>query len=286
VKGSRTSRAVLLLATVAVLAFIYLPLVVIGIYAFNSSTNQAWPIPGLSLQWFERAFEQSGVRDALWTSIRAGVFATIIALVLGSLAAFAVQRYRFFGRETISFLVILPIALPGVVTGIALNAAFNTADLPFGLLTIVIGHATFCVVICYNNVLARVRRVSRHLEEASMDLGANQWQTFRHVTFPAIRSALLAGGLLAFALSFDEVIVTTFTTGGGERTIPIWILQNYTRTTGLPIVNAVALILILVSIIPVYIAQRLAGAESPELAAHISSHCSSVMSTSRACEPL
>ena len=255
----RSTRLLLGLATMAVLGFIYLPLVVIGIYAFNSSTNQAWPIPGFSLQWFEAAFEQSGVREALWTSIRAGLFATTIALVLGSLAAFAVQRYRFFGREAISFLLLLPIALPGIVTGIALNAAFNTADLSFGLMTIVIGHATFCVVVCYNNVLARVRRVSRHLEEASMDLGATQWQTFRHVTFPSIRTALLAGGLLAFALSFDEVIVTTFTTGGGERTIPIWILQNYTRTNGLPIVNAVALILILASIVPVYIAQRIAG---------------------------
>jgi putative spermidine/putrescine transport system permease protein len=257
---SRGTRIVLLLATVGVLAFIYLPLIVIGIYAFNSSTNQAWPIPGLSLQWFEQALEQSGVREALWTSIVAGLIATSIALVLGSLAAFAVQRYRFFGRETISLLLVLPLALPGIVTGLALNAAFNTVDLPFGLMTVVIGHATFCVVIAYNNVLARVRRVSRHLEEASMDLGANQWQTFRHVTFPAIRTALLAGGLLAFALSFDEVIVTTFTIGGGERTLPIWILQNYSRTSGLPIVNAVALILILVSIVPVYIAQRLAGA--------------------------
>ena len=259
---SRGARVLLRAATLAVLGFIYLPLVVIGIYAFNASTNQAWPLPGFSLQWFERAFEQSGVRDALFTSVRAGLGATAIALVLGSLAAFAVQRYRFFGRETVTFLLILPIALPGVVTGIALNAAFNTADVQFGLMTIIIGHATFCVVICYNNVLARVRRVSRHLEEASMDLGADQWQTFRHVTFPAIRTALLAGGLLAFALSFDEVIVTTFTTGGGERTIPIWILQNYTRTTGLPIVNAVALILIIISIVPVYIAQRLAGADS------------------------
>jgi putative spermidine/putrescine transport system permease protein len=259
VNEPRSTRLLLGLATIAVLGFIYLPLVVIGIYAFNSSTNQAWPIPGLSLQWFEAAFEQSGVRDALWTSIRAGLTATAVALVLGSLAAFAVQRYKFFGREGISFLLLLPIALPGIVTGIALNAAFNTADLQFGLATIVIGHATFCVVVCYNNVLARVRRVSRHLEEASMDLGATQWQTFRHVTFPSIRTALLAGGLLAFALSFDEVIVTTFTTGGGERTIPIWILQNYTRTNGLPIVNAVALILILASIVPVYIAQRIAG---------------------------
>jgi putative spermidine/putrescine transport system permease protein len=259
---SRGARIALRLATIAVLAFIYLPLVVIGIYAFNESTNQAWPIGGFSLQWFERAFTQSGVLDAFLTSVRAGIGATLIALVLGSLAAFAVQRYRFFGRDTVSLLVLLPIALPGIVTGMALNAAFRNIGLEFGIWTIMIGHATFCVVIVYNNVIARVRRVSRHLEEASMDLGATQLQTFRHVTFPSIRSAILAGGLLAFALSFDEVIVTTFTTGGGEQTIPIWILQNYTRTTGLPIVNAVALILIVVSVIPVWIAQRLAGAES------------------------
>jgi putative spermidine/putrescine transport system permease protein len=259
---SRTARILLRLATILVLAFIYFPLVVIGIYAFNASTNQAWPLTGLSLQWFERAFAQEGVRDALLTSIRAGLGATAVALVLGTLIAFAVHRHRFFGRDVISFLVVLPIALPGIVTGMALNAAFRTADAEFGIWTIVIGHATFCVVLVYNNVIARARRTSAFLEEASMDLGADQWQTFRHVTFPQIRTALLAGGLLAFALSFDEVIVTTFTTGGGEQTIPIWILQNYTRTTGLPIVNAVALLLILLSVIPVYIAQRLAGAES------------------------
>jgi putative spermidine/putrescine transport system permease protein len=245
-----------------VLVFIYLPLVVIGIYAFNASTNQAWPIPGLSLQWFARAVEQSGVRDALETSVRAALGATAVALVLGTLAAFAVQRYRFFGRETVSLLVILPIALPGIVTGMALNAAFRTADVEFGIFTIIVGHATFCVVTVYNNVIARVRRVSRSLEEASMDLGADQWQTFRYITFPAIRTALLAGALLAFALSFDEVIVTTFTTGGGEMTVPIWMLQNYTRTSGLPIVNAVALILIALSVIPVYLAQRLVGSGS------------------------
>lgn len=255
----RSARLVLRVGTLLVLGFIYLPLVVIGIYAFNSGTNQAWPIAGFSLQWFGEAFAQPGVREALWASIRAGLGATAVALVLGSCASFAVQRYRFFGRETVSLLVLLPIALPGIVTGMALNAAFRTIGLDFGMMTIIVGHATFCVVIVYNNVLARLRRVSRHLEEASMDLGATQWQTFRYVTFPAIRTALLAGGLLAFALSFDEVIVTTFTTGGGERTIPIWILQNYTRTSGLPVVNAVALLLILLSIIPVWIAQRLAG---------------------------
>ena len=257
----RGVRIALGAGTILVLLFIYAPLVVIGIYAFNAGTNQAWPLPGLSLQWFAQAIETTGIRDALWASVRAGLGATAIALVLGTLASLAVQRYRFFGRDTVSLLLLLPIALPGIVTGMALNAAFRTIGLDLGMITIVAGHATFCVVIVFNNVIARLRRVSRHLEEASMDLGATQLQTFRHVTFPALRTALLAGGLLAFALSFDEVIVTTFTTGGGEKTLPIWILQNYTRPHGLPVVNVVALVLIALSVIPVWIAQRLAGTD-------------------------
>ena len=249
----RSTRLLLGLATVGVLAFIYVPLVVIGIYAFNSSTNQAWPIPGLSLQWFERAFEQSGVRDALWTSVRAGLTATGIALVLGSLAAFAVQRYRFFGRETITFLVILPIALPGIVTGIALNAAYNTADLQFGFWTIVTGHATFCIVIVHNNVIARLRRLPQSWIEASMDLGADGAQTFLYVLLPQIATALLAGGMLAFALSFDEIIVTLFT-AGHERTLPIWFFNELFRPRERPITNVVAVSVVLVTVIPILLA--------------------------------
>src|SRR4051812_14038103 len=191
-------------ATALTLAFLYAPLIVIAVYAFNTRRTAVWPPPGLTLKWFDRTFHNTGVREALWTSIQAGLAATAIALVLGTLAAFAVARYRFFGRETVSFLVLLPIALPGIVTGIALNNAFRVMGLPFGLLTIIIGHATFCIVLVYNNSLARLRRMGGSLEEASMDLGAGVWQTFRHVTFPVLRSALFAGGLLAFALSFDE----------------------------------------------------------------------------------
>jgi putative spermidine/putrescine transport system permease protein len=213
----------------------------------------------VSLRWFERALADGAVRGAFWNSIVAATLATSIALVLGSLAAFAVQRFRFFGRETISFLVILPIALPGVVTGVALSATFTTLGIDFGLLTIVIGHATFCVVIAYNNVIARLRRTSRSLEEASMDLGADTWQTFRHVFLPSMRGALLSGGLLAFALSFDEVIVTNFTAGAGIDTVPLWVLSAIQRPNALPVVNVVAVFLILLSVIPVYLAQRLGG---------------------------
>jgi putative spermidine/putrescine transport system permease protein len=189
--------------------------------------------------------------------------ATLVALLLGTLVSLALQRYRFFGRDAVSLLVILPIALPGIVTGIALNNAFRTIlDLRLGLLTIVIAHATFCIVTVFNNVIARLRRMGGSLEEASADLGAGLWTTFRLVTFPQLRSALLAGGLLAFALSFDEIIVTTFTAGSGVKTLPIWILDNLFRPNQAPIVNVIAVVLVLVSIIPIWIAQRVAGAES------------------------
>ncbi len=251
--------------TALTLVFVYVPLLIIALYAFNESRIQAWPIEGFTLQWFERALHNQGARDALWVSIKAALGATLLALVLGTLASLAVSRYRFFGRETISFFIILPIALPGIVTGMALNATFNTVGLSLGLLTIVIGHATFCIVLIYNNAVARLRRVSEHLEEASADLGADSWQTFRYITFPQLRSALLAGALLAFALSFDEVIVTTFT-AGPDFTLPIWILNNLSRPNQLPVVNVVAVFLILLSTIPVYLATRLSrdtGAVAP-----------------------
>ncbi len=237
-----------------------MPLLVIALYAFNERRTLGWPIEGLTLDWFGRAFENPGVRDALWTSLKAATGATAIALVLGTMASFAVSRHRFFGRETVSFLLLLPLALPGIVTGMALNATFREAPAPFdvelGLFTVIVGHATFCIVVIFNNVTARLRRLSRSFEEASMDLGADTWQTFRLVTLPALRSALVAGALLAFALSFDEVIVTTFTSGP-DQTLPIWILSNLSRPNQLPIVNVVGVLVILLSMIPVYLAHRL-----------------------------
>ena len=241
------------------LAFIYLPLLIVAIYAFNASRSQVWPPTGLSLRWFGEAFASGSVLGALGTSLAAAAGATAIALVLGTLAALAVQRHQFFGRETISFLLVLPIALPGVVTGIALAATFKTVGITFGLQTIIVGHATFCVVIAYNNVIARLRRLPRSAEEASADLGADTWYTFRRITLPLARTAMLSGGLLAFALSFDEVIVTNFTAGPGTKTIPLWILSAIQRPNELPVVNVVALLLILLSVVPVYLAQRIGG---------------------------
>ena len=254
---SNGTRWALRIGTAITLAFIYVPLMVIAVYAFNESRSQSWPIEGFTLEWFDRALNNPGVRDALWTSVEAGLGATAIAIVLGTLAAMAVARHRFFGRDTISFLVILPIALPGIVTGMALNATFTQVlGVDLTLFTVIVGHATFCIVVVYNNAVARLRRTGISLEEAANDLGAGPWRAFRDITFPQMRTALVAGALLAFALSFDEIIVTTFT-AGSEQTLPIWIFTNYSRPNQLPIVNVVGLLLIVLSIIPVYLANRL-----------------------------
>ena len=260
---SRGSQALLRISTGITLAFIYVPLLVIGVYAFSVSRTFEWPPPGFTFDWFDLAFDNTGARDAFVYSVKTGLLATAVALVLGTLASLAVARHRFFGRETVSFLVILPIALPGIVTGIALNSTFTQVlGIDLSLFTIVVAHATFCIVVVYNNVIARLRRLSGSFEEASADLGATPWQTFRLITLPNTRTALVAGALLAFALSFDEIIVTTFTVGAGDQTLPIWIFTNFSRPNQLPIVNAVAVIVILISIIPVYLAYRLTREES------------------------
>jgi putative spermidine/putrescine transport system permease protein len=253
--NSLGSRIALRIATAMTLAFIYVPIGVIVLYSFNAGLVPRWPPDGLTIDWYVKALDDQGVRSSLLTSLQAAVGATIVALVLGSLLSFAVHRFRFFGRDTISFIVILPIALPGIVTGIALNTAFRTIGFDLGLMTIIIGHATFCIVVVYNNVIARLRRTARSTEEASMDLGGDTGQTFRHVTLPTIGTSLVAGALLAFALSFDEIIVTTFTSGAGTQTLPIWIFSNYQRTGQVPLVNVAAVIVLALSVIPVYLAQ-------------------------------
>jgi putative spermidine/putrescine transport system permease protein len=253
---SLTARILLRLGAAATLVFMYVPLFVIGLYAFNANVTQGWPIKDFSAKWFRIAYEDEAVRNALWLSLQAALGATVVALVLGTLLSLAVSRYRFFGRETVSFLVVLPIALPGIVTGLALQTTFQNVGVAFSLLTIIAGHATFCIVVVYNNVLARLRRLAGSFEEASADLGADSWQTFRYVTFPELRTPLLAGALLAFALSFDEVIVTIFT-AGAQQTLPIWIFNNFKRPRDLPVVNVVALFVLLASIVPVYLAQKL-----------------------------
>ena len=252
-------RAVMVLG----LAFIYVPLTLVLVNSVNGDRTFAWPPRELTTRWWVAAWDNAGAREALLTSVKAGLGATAIALVLGTMVAFAVQRFAFFGRDTLSLLIVLPIALPGIVTGIALDSAWRSVIEPLGvgkgLLSVVVGHATFCVVTVYNNVLARLRRTGTQMEEASADLGATGTQTFRYVTFPLIRSALLAGGLLSFALSFDEIIVTTFTAGPGITTLPIWIFNNLFRPNQAPIVNVVAAVLVVLSVIPVWLAQRLAG---------------------------
>ncbi|MEO8745054.1 MAG: ABC transporter permease [Candidatus Dormiibacterota bacterium] len=240
------------------LVFLFTPILLIFIYAFNTSNIESWPIPGLTLKWFSSTWNDPDVRSSLELSLRAGLTATALALLLGSSAAFAIHRLTFFGREVVSLLFVLPLALPGIITGISLNAFFSFNGISLSLWTIVIGHTTFCIVVVYNNVLARLRRTQGSLIEAAMDLGANGFQVFRDITLPLISTAVVAGGMLAFALSFDEVIVTTFT-AGAQNTLPLWIFGAIRLGQRLPEVNVVVSFVILVTIIPVVIAARLTG---------------------------
>ena len=244
-------------AALAVLAFLHLPMLVMFTYAFTTDeATLTFPPPGLTLKWFAAAWQRQDLWQAFTLSLQVAAASTALSLVLGTLAALAVVRGRFFGREVITLLVILPIALPGIVTGIALRSALSLAAVPFSFWTIVAGHATFCIVTVYNNVAARLRRTGRSQIEASMDLGADAFQTFRHVVLPAIGTALLAGGMLAFSLSFDEVIVTTFT-AGQERTLPIWIVDQLTRPRDRPVTNVSAFFVIAVTTLPILLAHYL-----------------------------
>jgi putative spermidine/putrescine transport system permease protein len=262
---SLATRIVLRVWAVFILLFLFIPILLIFFYAFNTSNIETWPIAGLTTKWFVSTWNDENVRNALVVSLQAGLAATAIALVLGSCAAFAIHRARFFGREIVSLLFVLPLALPGIITGISLNAFFSFNNISLSLATIVVGHTTFCIVVVYNNVLARLRRTQGSLIEAAMDLGANGFQTFRDVTLPLISTAVVAGSMLAFALSFDEVIVTTFT-AGAQSTLPIWIFGQIRHGVLLPEVNVVVSFVILVTIIPVAVAARLTGGGASRVA--------------------
>jgi putative spermidine/putrescine transport system permease protein len=265
VRLSLPSRIGLLLVVLVVLLFLYIPLVVVARLSFNTVESLSWPPKGWTLDWWRQTWETEGPRHALWNSVKVALVATGIAIVLGTLAAFAMQRYSFYGKNTVSFLLVLPIALPGIVTAVALQNSFSrTIDLGlfdfrigFGYHSLVIAHATFCIVVAYNNVVARLRRSSPNLLEASADLGAHGTQTFRYVTFPLVRSAVLAGGILAFALSFDEIVVTTFTAGAGYETLPQWIYTRIGRSSDVTLVNVMATFVMVVSIPLAWLAQRL-----------------------------
>jgi putative spermidine/putrescine transport system permease protein len=259
---NRLSKTLLWAVSALVLSFIYVPILVVVANSFSTSSTLTWPPPGFTTEWWTRALTNEGALAAISTSIIVALASTAIALLLGTALSFALQRFEFFGKSTVNLLVVLPIALPGIVTGIALNNAFKTImGVQLGWATIIVAHATFCVVTVFNNVFARLKRVGTSLDEASSDLGAGIWTTFRLVTFPQIRSALFAGGLLSFALSFDEIIVTTFTAGSGVQTLPIFILDNMFRPNQAPIVAVIAVVMILIAIVPIYIAQRLTSSD-------------------------
>ncbi|MBS1698159.1 MAG: ABC transporter permease [Actinobacteria bacterium] len=257
--GTRVSLGII---TAVILVVVYVPLLVVLINSFSTSASLTWPPPGFTLEWWGRAFRSDGALEAVGTSALVALISSVLALILGTMLSFALQRFSFFGRSTVNLLVILPIALPGIITGIALNNLFRTIlGVPLSIWTVIIAHTTFCIVTVFNNAVARLRRMGTSLEEASSDLGAGIWTTFRLVTFPQLRSALLTGGLLAFALSFDEIVVTTFTAGSGVRTLPMFIMDNVARPNQAPIVSVIAVVLVVVSIVPIALAQKLSGSE-------------------------
>ncbi|MGL5865142.1 MAG: ABC transporter permease [Dermatophilaceae bacterium] len=264
---SRRSRAAWYTFAALVLGFVYGPLLVVLVNSVNQDRTLGWPPSGFTTQWWSTAFAASGPRESLLTSVQAGLGATAIALVLGSLLAMALARYDFFGKSAINLLVVLPIALPGIVTGLALQSVITglltpVLGIPAGLFTVIVGHATFCIVVVFNNATARLRRMGTSLEAASADLGAGPWTTFRRVTLPLLAPSLVAGAVLAFGLSFDEIVVTTFTAGPGTPTLPIWIFTNLFRPNQAPVVTVVAVVLVVVSILPVWLAQRLSGGDA------------------------
>ncbi len=254
----QATRAALVAWVIAVLLFLFVPIATIVLFAFDRSNIQSWPIKNFTTHWFSVAWNDPAVGSALWLSVKAGVLATLLALVLGSAAAFGVHRSRFFGRDAISLFLVLPIALPGIITGLALRSFFTFGGINLSLTTIVVGHTTFCIVVVYNNVVARLRRTSGSLAEASMDLGAHGLQTFRYITLPTIATALISGALLAFGLSFDEVIVTTFT-AGAQTTLPIWIFGAIRLGQQLPEVNVVVTVVLALTVLPVALAAKLTG---------------------------
>ncbi len=263
VRASLLRGKALPIAAWAVVLFLHIPLALIILYAFSAEDKSyVFPPPALTLSWFAVAWQREDVWAAIALSFKVASVSTVVALVLGTLAAAALARARFFGRDVISLLLVLPIALPGILTGIALRSAYHTLEIPFSFWTIVIGHATFCVVVVFNNAVARLRRLNPNLIEASMDLGADGFQTLRYIILPQLGSALLAGALLAFALSFDEVIVTTFT-AGQQTTLPIWMLQELIRPRQRPVTNVVAVVIIALTFVPILIAYSLTRADEP-----------------------
>jgi putative spermidine/putrescine transport system permease protein len=262
---SALSRGILITLVGFILIFMYVPLLVLVLNSFNESNISSWPIQNFSVKWWEFASTYEPIRTALLNSLIVATGSMIIASILGTLVAFALKGFDFFGKGTVNLLVVLPIALPGVVTGVAFSNTYNTflspAGFNIGYFGMIVAHATFCIVMVFNNVFARLKRMNPSLQEASADLGAGLWQTFRLVTFPQFRTSFVAGALLAFALSFDEVVVTIFTAPPGVDTLPLWILKEMSRPNQASVVNVVATVVILISLIPVYISQRLSRAQ-------------------------
>jgi spermidine/putrescine transport system permease protein len=258
-RGPRSSPLFGLLALL-VYAFLYLPLIVIVLYSFSAAKVNVWPIESYTLDWYRELRHDRAIIDGVKLSIRVGLTASLIAVVLGTLAGLAIDRYQFPGKATLRFLIVLPITLPGIVTGVALLSYFTLIHWELSNWTIIVAHATFCITLVMNNVVGRLSQLPRHLDEASADLGATPFQTFRRITLPLILPAVIAGALLAFTLSFDEIVVTLFVKGR-DSTLPLVIWARLRRGLS-PEVNAAATVIIAVSFVLVVVSSLVARKSS------------------------
>ena len=242
----RIGTNMLALVTAGVMAFLYLPILVLIVFSFNDNRITTLPLRGFTLRWYEAFINNADIQEAIVNSLYVATCATAITIVIGTTAAFALDRVDFPGKTVFRRAVLLPISLPGLITGISMLNLFRLMGMNLSLETVILGHATALTAIVLTQVYARLQRFNRRLEEASSDLGARPWQTFLFVTLPNIRSAIIGSALLSFTLSFDEIPVTFFLTGR-ENTLPMYIWSTLRRGIT-PEINAVGTVIVVLSL--------------------------------------
>ncbi|MGR3315106.1 ABC transporter permease [Roseovarius indicus] len=250
-RGKIAADSVLVVVVSLVMAFLYVPIWILIIYSFNDNRTLTWPLTGFTTHWYEQLIRNEQLLTAIGNSFYVASCSTVLTLLVGVPAALALHRLRFPGKNVFRRLLLLPIALPGIVTGISMLNMFKMFGFNLSLETVILGHATALLAVVVTQVFARLQRLPKSLAEASSDLGANPLQTFIHVTLPNIRTALIGAGLLSFVLSFDEIPVTFFLTGR-DNTLPMYIYSTMRRGVT-PEINAVGTIIVLMSLILIII---------------------------------
>ncbi|BCX04379.1 MAG: hypothetical protein KatS3mg053_2317 [Candidatus Roseilinea sp.] len=247
------SRFALVTITLFTFAFLYVPIVVLIVFSFNSArTGATWQ--SFSLQWYERVFSNARILEAAANSLIVAVLSTFGAVVIGTLMAMAMERYRFRGKGAWDGLLYMPVIVPEIVMGISLLIFFAAVNISRGLLTLVISHIAFCMPFVYLTMRARLADFDRSVEEAAQDLGANEWVTFRRITLPLLMPGIISSALLAFTLSLDDFVISFFVTGVGSQTLPVYIWGQIRRGIT-PEINAISALMLVLSIVLVIITQ-------------------------------